>query len=215
MSSIYNLTTTQAALELVPPDKRYSGTVQWLRALLVSTVQYLHDALVTDYRLGFTGATWTAGTYARGAKVQYNKQVFVSLINGNTDTPPSSNWYMQQDDFIGLNERLAYNGTNIVLEYALNKYFGTTFRQPGGAASDIYLTTNAQPISPFIIGLTERQSSVVYLNGSSEFIINTGLPSAVPNLTVHLPSAVYNNGYQRAFIDKYVNSGIIYQVVSY
>lgn len=216
MSTIYDLTTNQQVLELAPPDKRYTNTIQFLRACLRSTVQYLRDALIGDYRLGFTGATWTAGTYARGAKAQYQRAVYVSLIDGNTDMPSTTdNWYKQQDNFIGVNERILYTGHTIVFEYAINKYFGTTFRQPGTGTSDIYLTNNSQPIKPFVSGISEVQSSVSYTSTSSEYSVNSPTFTGVANLVIHVPSAVYNNSLQRSFADKYIAAGITYQIASY
>lgn len=225
MPTIYDLSTNQQAIELLPPDKRNTVSIAWLQTLLKSTVQWLRDALIGDYRSGSSYPTYTSATYNRNNKVIYQKGVYVSLVDGNTNVPTGAGWYKVCDNFIGVEERVLYNGQTIVLEYALNKWFGTTFRQPGGSHSDIYLSNNAKPLPIFIIGGNQTMSSAIYANNSTEYILNSGsFTAGFINLNINIPTAVYNaldsnplnrDNIIRAFADKYVNAGILYQIITY
>ncbi|QTE37483.1 hypothetical protein J3L18_31040 [Mucilaginibacter gossypii] len=224
-NTIYDINTDQQVIELLPPDKRYPQTVHWVQNLLKSTVQFLRDNLLDGYRNGSTAPLYAAGTYGYGSYVQYQKGVYVSLIGNNNDLPTvSASWYKVQDNFIGLNERLSYNGQKIVLEYALNRWFNTTFRQPGTGLSDIYLTTNPQPVSPFVVGYTPENSSVIYKDRSNEFVVNEYDFGVIPNLTINLQVDFYNSlanndanrdGVVRSFADQYVTAGITYNIETY
>jgi hypothetical protein len=225
MSTIYDLNTDQQVIELLPPDKRYQSTVRWMQNILKSSVQFLRDIVLDYFRNGSTAPIYAAGTYTYGSYVQFKKGVYISLIPNNTDLPTvTTSWYKIQDNFIGLNERILYSGKKVVFEYALNKWFDTTFRQPGTGLSDIYLTTNPQPLSPFLSGKINSNSSFVYKNRSSEFVINAYDFGTIPNLTINIPVAFYTsladsdgnrNGIVRAFADKYVTAGITYNIATY
>lgn len=225
MSTIYDLDTDQQVIELLPPDKRYSVTVGFLQSCLKSSIQFLRDVVIGSYRLGSTAPAYASGTYAKGDKVIYNKAEYISNIDNNTDLPTVVlSWDLLNPNFIGVNERQLYNGQKIVLEYALNKWFGTTFRQPGSGTSDIYLTTNAKQIAVFRCGGVESISSVSYADHSSEFVINAYDFAAFNNLTINVPLAVYNaldsvaanrDGIIRSFADKYIYAGITYNIATY
>lgn len=225
MSTIYDLDTDQQVIELLPVDKRYSVTVAWLQGSLKSTVQFLRDILIGDYRLGSTAPAYVAGTYTKGTKVIFNKGEYISNKNGNTDAPTvAASWDLLNANFIGVNERQLYNGQKVILEYALNKWFGTTFRQPGAGASDIFLSTNSKGIPVFVSGGTEANSSASYGNHSTEFSIDAYSFGDFSNLSINVPIAVYNaldtnpanrDSIIRNFADKYVYAGITYQVVTY
>jgi len=222
MSDIYDINYPQQLIELLPPDKRYKNIVAWLTACSTSTLQYLRDALLGDYRNGSTVSGWAAGTYARGAKVNYKKGIYVSLADGNTALPTdTNNWYLQQDFFIGLNERLMYNGDNLVLTYALNKWFQTTFRQPGNGVSDIYITTNAIAANVFVVGYDEHESSAAGFDGSDQYVTNNYTFGTQFNAVINVPSAVYAalgtaaEALVRSFVDTYIYAGVTYTIITY
>lgn len=225
MSTIYDLNTDQQVIELLPPDKRYSVTVAFLQAVLKSSVQFLRDVTIGDYRTGSTAPAYTSGTYAKGQKVIYNKAEYISNKDANTDLPSvTTSWDLLNANFIGVNERQLYNGQKIILEYALNKWFSTTFRQPGGGLSDIYLTNNPKGIPVFIIGGVENNSSDIFTGHSTEYFIDNYSFVSVVNLNINVPVAVYNaldsnsanrSNIIRSFADKYVYAGITYQIVTY
>ena len=115
-------------------------------------------------------------------------------------------------------------GEKLVLEYALNTWFGTTFRQPN-TLSDIYLSLNSAIYqSPFKVGDFEIQSSKVSRVGSSDFIGIDYTLIVHYGFTIMIPTAVFNalgadnairENIVRDFVDKYVNCGIKYNVQTY
>ena len=225
MPTIYDIDFSKFTPRMLPPDKRFTKTVAWVNVLL-SPVQYLRDLWFGSYRTGSTAPTWVnTDPYPKYALVKYsNKVIYESLADNNTAVPTDATyWRVAQQNFIGLSERVLYNGQKLVLEYAMNKWFGTTFRQPPNV-SDIYITRNAVPVSVFRSGGLEDISSVTYTNTSSDFVVNayTLVPDA--NFTIHCPLATYNalastdaqrDKIFRAFVDLYLPSGITYSITTY
>jgi hypothetical protein len=111
----------------------------------------------------------------------------------------------------------------LVLTYALNKWFGTSFFQPP-VQSDIYITNDAIATPAFLVGQNESNSSKISTTGSTEFIGTTVTYSAQVNFTIHVPVAVYNaldttginnDKIFRNFVDQYVPAGILYAIQTY
>lgn len=180
-------------VRLLPPDKRYPNIIA-LGNIFFSQLQYLRDLWLGSWRTGFVGLPYLpTTTYQLGNRVIYKSKVYQSLIAGNNALPTDINsWSLLLDNFVGVDERIQYNGTTIVLEYAINKHFATVFRQPPNR-SDIYTVTNTKAPSGFIIGGTESISSIVYLNASSEVIVNSYASSVFYNLTIMVPIALFNS----------------------
>lgn len=226
MSTIYDINFNNAAPSLLPPDKRFVKQVQWVRMLL-SSLQYLRDLWFGSYRTGSIAPIWVnSAPYAKYQQVKYsvNNQIYESLINNNSDIPTvATSWQVVQTNFIGLSERILYNGQTLVLTYAMNKWFGTTFRQPN-AQSDIYITNSTVPVAFFRSSSVEKASSSVSTGSSSEFVVNAYTFAPPINFTIYCPVAVYNaldpslvnnNKIFRGFVDKYVPAGITYTITTY
>lgn len=224
MPSIYDINFEKFAAQMLPPDKRFERNVAWVKSLL-SPIQYLRDLWFGSYRTGSTAPQWVnSAPYAKYDQVKYNKIIYESLIDNNTDVPTTpTTWRLVQINFIGMEERILYTGQKLVLEYAMNKWFGTTFRQPP-TQSDIYIETNDVQVPAFRVGDVEDISSIVYASGSIEYVINAFTFTVAYNFTIHCPQAVYdaldptlinNDKIFRAFVDKYVPAGITYQIVTY
>lgn len=222
--SIYDVDYSKVGPQLLPPDKRGNLVVRLLAAFL-TPVQWLRDLWLGSFRTGPTVGEWlNTTTYRKYDQVVYNIFVYVSLKNNNTDVPTDpSSWLEIQSNFIGMSERILYNCQVLVLTYALNKRFKTTFRQPNNV-SDIYLGTFAKPISVFVVGGVEANSSKVYSNISSEFVIDAYSFAGYVNMTIYVPVAVYNaldanpanrDIIIRSFADKYMAAGIIYTITPY
>lgn len=224
MSDIFDISFNQQAGELLPPDKRDPSILSPVKALL-SPLQWIRDLIFGSYRNGSTAPTWSAGFYNQFDQVIYQKVVYESLVANNTATPDVTQdtiyWRKIQNNFVGLNERILYNCQKITFEYALNKWFGTVFRQPPNT-SDIYLTTSPPQIKGFIVGGTAP--SVVYRDRSYEFISNAYFPPITITLTINIPVAVYTalaataaerENIVRSFANKYNAYGIFYQIVTY
>jgi len=222
--SIYDVDLNKIAVQTAPPDKRYPLMVAWLK-VLIKPIQWLRDLWMGSYRTGSSAVAWIVGaTYSKYDRVLYKQKVYESLTDNNTDAPyVQSSWMVIQDNFIGVFERVLYTGNKLIFEYAINKYFGSVFRQPPGV-SDIYLTVAAKPSSVFIVGGTEQTSSIVYATTSSEFVINSYTFNPFYNLTIHVPLALYNSldpdslnceKIIRNYADQYIIAGILYTVVTY
>lgn len=223
-NTIYDIDFGKFSGQMMPPDKRFVRIVAWVK-ILTSPLQYLRDIFFGSYRTGSTAPQWVnTSPYSKYDQVKYNKIVYESLVDNNTDVPTTiATWRVIQINFIGMFERILYNGQALVLEYAMNKWFGTVFRQPPNQ-SDIYVANNSVPISVFRCGGIEQISSVVYLDRSTEFVVNQ-FSFAVPyNFTIYCPTSVYNaldpsliNNEKifRAFVDKYVPAGITYNITTY
>jgi hypothetical protein len=217
---IFDITLSVKAIELLPPDKRSSTIVAWIKQLY-KPLQQSHYALFVSYKTGSTAPQWTAGTYAYRERVIYGQTVYESLTDGNTAIPTDTNyWRVYQDSFIGVDERLTYNHQKLVLQYALNTRFGTTFNQPP-TLSDIYITTNAPGAGVFVVGASEGESSTVYADVSSEYVINSYSFSNFYNFTINVPVAVYTalgsaaDSVIRGFVDRYNSAGVTYNIVTY
>ena len=166
---IYDIDINKASIELLPPDKRYIGNITFIQSLL-RPLQWIRDLFFGSYYQGATAPDYSAGTYNYLDQVIYAKKVYSSNIDSNTDLPTTANWTLVQDNFIGLQERILYNGLYVVMEYALNKEFGGTFRQPDNVdfslrtKSDIYCENMPSSEVAFIVGTTEINSSSVGVN---------------------------------------------------
>lgn len=222
---LYDVNYATVGQQLLPPDKRGYPMSAWVKALL-TPLQWLRDVRLGMYRDGSVDPPYLIGTtYAKGDRIVYRYAVYESTVSGNLGNDPlnTAYWTKIQDNFIGVLERLKYNGHVLNLTYALNKYFGTTFRQPNNV-SDIFIDANIKPVSVFLVGDTEAQSSKVYTNTSTEFIVNAYTFTAYTNMTIWVPLAVYNaldtdpgnrERIIRNFADLYIVGGVTYTVDTY
>lgn len=225
MATIYDIDYAKFGENMLPPDKRKDANNAFVKVLL-SPLATIRDLFFSKYKDGANDLPEYSAltTYAKYDLVKYNRQVYISLADGNTAAPTDAiNWRQVQDNFVGVLRRCSYAGSCIVLTYALNEFFETTFRQPP-LVSDIYFQTNSKGIEVFTVGITEDESSDVYLNTSSAFVVNAYSFAEFFNFTVLIPVAVYNaldadaanrEKIFRNYCDKYVPAGIIYDIQTY
>lgn len=219
MPTIFDIDFSQQAPELLPPDKWDDNMFSLTRALLKS-VQWCRDLLFTSYKTGATAPNYAAGTYNQYDTVIYRKAVYYSLIPGNTDAPTViTSWLKIQDNFLGVDQRVLFNGQALVLEYALNQQFGGTFRPPGSSSkSDIYLTNIAGTFAGFIVGKTEPYSSSVGQTTSADFI---GLAYPIVHLNnfqINFLASLFaltTDSGVRNFANLYVPTSLNYIIVTY
>lgn len=222
----YNINYKGVAKENNVPDKRTTNHLDFVDCLFSIENQNIHDSLFKVYKLLSSASDWNSTTtYSRRDIVKYAKAVYQSLEDNNTDNPAgSSKWFLISENFLGLDFRLKINSSKLALEFAINTWFGTTFRQPP-LVSDIFFTTNNAPsINVFRVGGSENNSSVVYNDKSSEFVINQYNFNNQYNANLNVPVAVFNtlgttnlirNLAVRDFVDKYIAVGIKYLVTTY
>lgn len=220
--SLFDIDYDIASIELMPPDKRVSPNLQLVRSFF-EPLRWLRAALFDSYANGNAAPVWIQGkVYPKYTLVQNLNTVYSSLKNGNKDAPTNpDSWRPIQDTFIGMNERILYNGSKLMFEYALNRWFFGVFRQPP-LQSDIFITTQPIPVNGFIVSGTSP--SKIYRSFSSEFVVNKNLSSFNVTMTIHIPVAIYTalssnlierEQIIRAFADKYVALGIFYSVETY
>ena len=224
-NTIYDIDYSKLAVKMLPPDKRFTNTIAFLKALL-TPVQWKRDLILGTYRSGSTSSIWlNSTTYNKYDQVIYNRAVYSSLQAGNINNLPTNTAYWEQIQtvYIGIQERLQYTPTKLTLEYALNKWFQTTFRQPP-LQSDIYFTVNPILLNVFVVGGTESISSNIYNGNSTQFIINGYSFSAFYNLVINVPTALISSlapttAQAQAIIGSVVNrfiaAGINYTITPY
>lgn len=222
--SFYDLDINNASVELLPPDKRYKNNIAIITALL-KPLQWAHDLFFQSYYIGSAAQNFAPGTYNYGQQVIYNKQVYESLVDNNGNTPPSSNWELVQDNFIGVKERSLYNGNKLILEYALNKEFSTTFRQPNNPVtptnSDIYITKISAVLTGFRIGSTNTGSSMIGASSASGSIGGKTPFVYVYNFSVNIPTSLATSLGANyiviisSFVVQYAAAGIRFTVTTY
>jgi hypothetical protein len=211
---IWDISFFNRIYELLPPDKRTVRHYYWLQSLGFP-IEYLNNKFFTDYKVGSPYALWVAGVYAKSDKVIYEKRVYESLVDGNTDNPISSKWFLYQNTFIGSDDRVKYNGQKVVLEYALNQYYSTTFRQPN-LLSDIYIETLGYTLNGFRVAKTF--GSTVGQTTSSDYIGSLSPFLLVNNFKIWFPTAVYaitTEAEVRNFVDPIIPKGLKYTIETY
>lgn len=233
--SIYNIDQEMLIKTLLPVSKRTDVHIAWLKELL-SQNQWLNDKNV-EYIYGSTYSSYlTASTYNSGDRVNgglyYNNAVYESITNSNINNSllDVNSWELRNDNFIGVSERYNFIDQKITLEYALNREFYTTFRQPTGLTSwgvrsEIHIDDNFLFTSPFIMGpFADPATSTMYPLGSSNFmgVTNSYITGGTSyNLfTIYVPATVLasipggETGIKN-FVDKYNYSSITYNVETY
>ena len=192
-----------------------------------------------DYTPAYSSsATYAIGNCVINAGVYYVCNTTIS--SGEAFNPVhwtainGAPWTPRCPSFIGANERVKYNGRYLTLTWALNRQFGTTFRQPpypapyggSGAFSDIYITNTPILFTTFAAAPLSAGSSSTGLTASSAFASPSpeyGTASTY-QFIVHVPAAIYNlqgssdsirQSVFNAFVTKYAASGLDWTVVTY
>lgn len=227
-------------LEQLPPNKRTPYWEQWMKAL-VSQIVRLYGILYS-FVYGNISAYYDAGTsYGFDNEVLYNYQIYKSLVNnniGNTPDMSPNSWQLVLRNFIGISERARYCCRTINLEWALNRYFKyqlstngyVGFVQPDDPVtptnSSIYITTFVNPFPSFLIGDDELGSDQIGNDFSTGWITDDEIFTTQSSylFIVHIPVTVYASinadpviaeKIVRRFLDKYVISGIYYNIETY
>lgn len=226
----------KAAVNLLPTAQRTPFWVMFAKTLL-SPVKWLYGVF-KGFMNGETFAAYNPlTTYALAAQVQYNFKTYESLKAANTSNQPDISplwWILRNGSFIGAVERAKYNGRYLQLTWALNREFGTTFRQPpypspyggSGTFSDIYITNTPLLYTPFVVGPTSGTSSFVGIIGNHSLVpvTPTYATASVYDFTINIPVAVYTDlgasaDIRKAIVDtfvaKYAVSGTSWTIATY
>lgn len=148
--SIYSYTVNSVIARLLPPILRQSKHIAWI-CVLGTPARYNVERM-NKYFDGDGSPDWLIGTsYMKYFTVRWNNNaIYESKVAGNLGIMPTgdplsdTNWRKVQDSYIGLNERVRYNGQLIVLQYALNRHFRIT------SAPFIYVESTAPAFNVFV-----------------------------------------------------------------
>lgn len=231
MASIYDLDFNNWVTNSLPVLKRTERAVQWLTSLL-APLQWLHDNFFNEYANGSASALYAgATTYAIGDRVvdNLNNGVYESQ-SVQTGVQPSTateaQWQKVSDDWRGVRERVKYTSQKITLEYALNKWFRTTWVQPDDVSAptrpDIYIDNNLITNLAFVAYANDTDSSDAFAADifQQNFIVDSYAFSG-NWFTIYVPVAIHTAlGTQaddkiRAIADRYVIAGITYSIDTY
>lgn len=245
--NIYDINFLQLQTEILPPSKRTVNTTAYLK-LFGDYYQFLHSIVFTDYYLGGGGYlkfdTTFAG-YADGDRVRGNDNKIYELIDATKKITalglyanPKDNleaWTEITVDYRGVFARSRYNSQKLVLEFVLNEYFETEFRQPDDdttpTPSDIYIVDAPDPHPYFIVQDSQASSPVInsptYTNN---FVTDSAAFLTSYWRTIYVPESgsspipgwwtafnAYSDGERkiRAVVDLYNLAGVNYQILTY
>jgi len=169
--------------------KVYTRPLVWLRELVFT------DLMST----GPGAVKWDATVqYNQLNKVVYNanKQLYQVLegVTPPVGTLPTDEAYFRvlSTNWVGRVYQQQATAEKLKLEYYLNLYFFSSYRQPP-LVSDIYIETVPADDGAFIVGLTEQGSSAVtYLGDNINGAIFADNITVLPyNFKVWVPSALF------------------------
>lgn len=195
--SIYTIDFDQTSEELLPPHKRVDD--------ILAMVKSIHEPLQNVelfFRIIREGATgislFNAGTtYVFSEKVVFQRRVYYrneiteGYVAGITPTN-TDYWVKIADNRIGLSTRIRFTNQKILLEYALNLIFGTTFNQPP-SLSAIYIINNNTDDDNFMVGEIDTETSTVAQTDAESdwFVSEFDADFTIADFTVFVPVAVW------------------------
>jgi len=200
--SKYDVNFNITALELLPVLKRptddFSSDIYDLAKSLNEPLNVL-SLIYKYYREGSSAGNYNPLTvYAYGELVNYQRRVYFrnEITSGYVAgiAPNNTTYFVKVlDDTIGLNDRIRFGNGKLILEYALNATFGTSFNQPP-VLSDIYITRNSGDSDTFAIGELDSDTATISENDTDA---DWGIPETEPSVAspfdyvIHIPTAVW------------------------
>jgi hypothetical protein len=220
--SLFNINISKLISDLFPPKRRELNIISLCKGLF--SKQNNDNINLLETVEGTSAPQYSIGTYSQFQRVIYQREVYESLKNSNTDLPTvATSWIKVVDNFLGTNETQNYTTSTIHVEYALNRYFENMVNTPYDLSSgQIFFSILPLNELSFLVGYTEPNSSSVGYLISDNFI--TYDENIVPNYTVlviNVPTATSTNlgaNYDqiiRNFADKYISKGITYTINLY
>lgn len=194
--SIFDVNFSKLAVEILPTHKRTDIT-----EVTDSIVEPLNDLNIIFkwFREGNTAGQYNpATTYIFGSVLKYSRKVYLKneVTTGYTAgiIPTNTTYFVRiSENFIGIAERLMYRPDKLVLEYALNRIFETTYRDLP-LVSDIYIqNVNTSDVN-FGIGEVDGDTAQIGETDplSLYFISENDFVAGETDFIVYVPLAVYN-----------------------
>jgi len=191
-------------------------------------IQYNHDKFFDSFIGGDASAAYSNVTaYVDGDRVNYQNKIYECILATTGNLPTDTTyWIPYVSDFRGVVERIKYNCQTVMLEWILNRWFATSFVQPGGGNSDIYIVNNDRSSSTFVAGAISggvTYGSYVYSTPEfvDDFVPETPSFSSSPNFTVYYPISliptITNEKYYQLvnLVNKYKTFGSTVEYISY
>jgi hypothetical protein len=220
--AIYDINFSTVWEKLTPPILRQIKTLAW-GTVLLKPLQWLRDLFFIDYADGSSAEFYDSLiSYIVDDKVYYTDRAVYICIAPSTGNLPTDTTYWRKilDNHIGARERVRYNSQKILFEHALNRWFNVYAPDPL-----IYITNNTVSASPFLLGQTGQTSSNVSRSSIySQYYLGNSPSYASNTFTIFVPLAVFNalagnntdrENIIRNFADRFVLSGMIYDVQTY
>lgn len=216
---------------ILPPNKRTPVHLSWLKALNSgmewlnkTNYEYINGSIYPYYDVG---TIYNIGDRVDGSPSNTN-YVYESLTDSNlgNSLTDSTNWMKVIISDVGADTRRMFTANKMCFEYALNKYFRTTFRQPSnvdsyGFRSDIYIDNNEITTPNLFIGDDGTLSytmGYIYSDHSSGYILDDTATYLPYQYTIYVPNTLlstYGEQSIRNIADKYNQAPLVYQVVGY
>ena len=211
----------ETIVNLLVPDKRKPNIIAFLTPI-ANQLQLLSNITEFIYKIGTDDLQWdVALTYTKNAVVRYGKEVYISTKTNNVGNLPgfSDAWLFVTPNFIGTDQRVYFNGTKLVFEYAINTFFGTVYNPNTTLNSEIYVETVPSLLPTFRVASTEPLSSSVFKDKSSGNIKLTNNEGIQYNLIIWVKdlntTGKPTSAEIKIFADKYIYAGIKYVIQSY
>lgn len=216
---------------LLPPQLRTADNKDYVKALNVANdwlnlnfTEYVNGTSYSEYDNLYT---YSKGDRVDGTQI-LNGFIYESLQDGNlgnslTDT---NYWLPVVNNSVGAWERSRFCANKMTFEWALNRYFGTNFRQnllvdSYYERSDIYIDDSAGDIVSFLISDDNPTGYIpgyYYEDTSMGYITETGTFVASEQYIIWVPLDVFNRFTEvlfRKIIDKYNYYSIKYKIQTY
>lgn len=212
------------------PIKRRTEVRLAFQNCIDGQIQWNHDKFFDTYINGSSYAFYSNVTaYVDGDRVNYQNRVYECILASTGNLPTDTTyWVLVANDFRGVVERIKYNCQRLMMEWLLNKWFGSTFNQPGSGTSDIYITDNDRESSTFTVFQNDLTngvalSSAVFesANFVNDFVMATPSYAFVANFDVNYPVALIptitdEKYYQLVnLVEKYKTFGTTVNYISY
>lgn len=225
----YDIDYTDQVTNNLPVSKRLEKMISWLVALL-SAQKWRSDSFFGEYVQGSNAANYNpfVTLYPKGTRVNFYRSIYESTKSVPSGHLPTDKnyWIKITDDYRGTDERVKYNSQKIMLEFILNKWFVTTWVQPDSVDTptrpDIYIDNNDVQSPVFTVFENENELSNVFrFDLLSNSFVMEDYTFDLNCFTIYVPTAVFAGigadaeEQIRAIADKYVISGMIYNVVQY
>lgn len=174
--SVFDINFNTTSSELLPTHKRLEKIQDILYALHAPLNE---NATFFTYLREGTGASdynpvtvYTFGDMASYQRRTYYRNEVTDGYSAGIAPNNETYWVKILDENIGLDTRIRFTTEKILLEYALNIIFGTTFNQPP-TLSDIYIENNYTDIDDFFVGEIDTDTATVsQTDQSSNYWVN-------------------------------------------